>query len=250
MRFSSIDTHINGFLAAVQFITILPAGGTPHFQPHRMIAYFPVVGLLLGCLVSMVDMVAIRFWPTPVVALLDVILLAVLTAGLHLDGLGDTADGLLGHHSRERALDIMKDSRIGTMALLAVLAGLSIKWAGISGLPANRSLLLALIPAYARSAMLFAIMSLPYGRRDGTGKPLFSAPLTWQSFWAVALVVCLSLGLGPHALIVNLSFAAVVAAVILFYRRRMGCVTGDMLGAITEITEATLFLMVSAGGAA
>ena len=249
MRIKAIDAHISGFLAAVQFITILPAGRTPQYQPHRMIAYFPLVGLLLGCLVSMFDLLATRIFPVPVAALLDVLLLAVLTAGLHLDGLGDSADGLMGHHSRERALEIMKDSRIGAMALLVVVGGLALKWAGIAGLHAHRSLLLVLVPALARSAMLFAIRILPYGRPAGTGKPLFSRPLPWRAFWAVALVAALSLGAGAKGVLLLLAFAAVTALTLFFYRKRVGCVTGDMLGAITEIAEAGLFLVASAGGA-
>ncbi len=99
-----------------------------------MIPYFPLVGLLLGGFVSVFDRLILNLWSQPVASLLDVVLLVFLTGALHLDGLGDTADGLYGNRPRERALEIMKDSRIGVMGLTAIVCGLAVKWAGIVGL--------------------------------------------------------------------------------------------------------------------
>ena len=110
---------MRNLISALQFITILPLGKTESFDPPKMVPYFPLVGILLGLLVAAFDASIIRFWTPPVVALLDIILLAVLTGAFHIDGLGDTADGLLGPHTRDKALGIMKDSRIGTMGLVA-----------------------------------------------------------------------------------------------------------------------------------
>jgi adenosylcobinamide-GDP ribazoletransferase len=184
-----------------------------------------------------------------VAALLDIALLAVLTAAFHIDGLGDTADGLLGPRSRDEALEIMKDSRIGTMGLVAILFALALKWAGIANLEAHRSIILILIPAYARAGILFGIRYLPYGRSDGTGKPFFSEKLSLKHFWGVIFPIGLSLTLGLKAMWLNLAFGIIIAMILLFYKKRMGCVTGDMLGAMVEITEAGLFLMVSFGEA-
>jgi adenosylcobinamide-GDP ribazoletransferase len=87
---------VKGFISAVQFITILPLGKTESFEPEKMIPFFPLVGILLGLLLAAFDTMVVRFWTPPVVALLDIILLAVLTGAFHIDGLGDAADGLLG----------------------------------------------------------------------------------------------------------------------------------------------------------
>ena len=171
--------------AALQFLTLLPAGRTVAYDPLGMIPYFPIVGLILGALVSLFDRCTLGVWPASVVSLLDLLLLAGLTGAFHLDGLGDTADGLWAHRSRERSLAIMKDSRIGAMGLTAVVAALSLKWAGISSLPpAHRALLLILVPAFARGAMLFAIRKLPYGRPGGgTGARLFDQTLPYSAFY-------------------------------------------------------------------
>ena len=235
--------------AALQFITILPLGKARSFDPPKMVPYFPLVGILLGLILALFDAFAAKFWAPPVVALLDVILLAVLTGAFHLDGLGDTADGLLGPRPRDKALEIMKDSRLGTMGLVAILFGLALKWGGINGLDAHRAIFLIVIPAYARAGILFGMRYLPYGRPDGTGKPFFSEKLSSKHFWGLIFPIGLSLSLGIRAIGLNLAFAIIIVMILLFYKKRMGCITGDMLGAMVEITEAGLFLMMSLGTA-
>ena len=238
---------MRNLISALQFITILPLGKTESFDPPKMVPYFPLVGILLGLMVALFDSVVLRLWPPPVAALLDVMLLAVLTAAFHIDGLGDTADGLLGPRSRDKALEIMKDSRIGTMGLVAILFGLALKWGGLANLNAHRSILLIIIPAYARTTILFGMRFLPYGRPDGTGKPFFSEKISLKHFWGLIFPIGLSLILGLKAIWLNLAFVIIIAMILLFYKKRMGCITGDMLGAMVEITEAGLFLIISLG---
>jgi len=236
------------FIAAAQFITILPLGKAETFDPPKMIPYFPVVGILLGILVALFDHVASSLWSIPVASMLDVIFLAILTGAFHIDGLGDSADGLLGKRSKEKTLAIMKDSRLGTMGLVAILCGLSMKWAGISDLDAGRSLLLVIVPAYARGSMLFGIRFFDYGRSGGgTGLDFFKEELKLSAFWGLIIPVVLSGWLGWQAIWLNLIFAVVTAVIIWYYHRRLGSITGDMLGAMTEILESAMFLLVSIG---
>lgn len=237
-------------IAAIQFITIIPVGKADIFDPPRMIPYFPIVGLFLGLLTALFDQFATALWSRPVASLLDILFLAVLTGAFHLDGLGDSADGLLGQRSKEKALTIMKDSRLGTMGLVAILSGLALKWAGIAGLNANRTLLLLIVPAYARAGMLFGMRFLEYGRPDGgTGLDFFKTRLAWSAFWGLTAPVVLSVFLGWTAIGLNLCFVALTALLVWYFKRRIGCVTGDMLGAMAEILESGLFLLISMGGA-
>jgi adenosylcobinamide-GDP ribazoletransferase len=240
---------VNGFISAIQFITILPWGRSESFDPPRMIPYFPLVGIALGGLLVLFDFVAMSLWGRSAGSLLDVVFLAILTGAFHIDGLGDAADGLLGQRSKEKILTIMKDSRLGTMGLVAILCGLSIKWAGIAGLDAQRTILLLIVPAYARASMLFGMRYLPYGRPDGgTGADFFKAKLPLSAFWGLSIPVLLSFILGWKMIWLNLSFAALTAGLIRYYKGRLGCITGDMLGAMAEVTEAGLFLVASIGG--
>jgi adenosylcobinamide-GDP ribazoletransferase len=241
---------MKGLISAIRFITILPVGKSNTYDPERMVPYFPIVGIFLGVLLAGFDWIAMRFWPQSVASLLDVLFLVLVTGAFHMDGLGDTADGLLGHRPREQALAIMKDSRIGAMGLIAVVSGLLIKWGGIASLDEERHLLLILVPAYARAAQIFGIRFLPYGRPDGgTGHALFGSPLRLADFWGLLIPVAFSLCLGWRGIWLNLAFALVTAGVLLHYKKRVGCVTGDMLGALTEVSEAVLFLLASAGSA-
>ncbi|MBG0779007.1 MAG: adenosylcobinamide-GDP ribazoletransferase, partial [Desulfotignum balticum] len=148
--------------AGLLFLTILPAGRDAAYSPMGMIRFFPIIGLILGSLVVLTDVIASRLWPMPVVALMDLLCLLILTGAFHMDGLGDTADGIFSHRPKERVLEIMKDSRIGMMGLVTVVSVLAVKLAGIYSLKAgaawgNTLLILLLVPAYARSAMIFGI---------------------------------------------------------------------------------------------
>ncbi len=238
---------MKGLISAIQFMTVLPIWKTVDFEPGRAIPFFPVVGLLLGGMLCGFDMVASRLWNPEAAAVLDVVLLAALTGALHLDGLGDAADGLYGSRPREKALAIMKDSRIGAMGLVAIVCGLAVKWAGVMGLGADRWILLIIIPAYARAGNLVAMKLLPYGRPEGgTGSAFFDGPMPIRAFWAALLPVAGSLFLGWPGLWLNLGFVLLVAAIISYYKRKIGCITGDMLGAMIEATEAGLFLLAAA----
>jgi adenosylcobinamide-GDP ribazoletransferase len=174
---------MQGLMSALRFMTVLPLGKSGTFHPDRMAANFPVVGLVIGLLLVGFDRIVSGLWPKPVAALLDVIFLIFVTGAFHLDGLGDAADGLLGHRSKERALEIMKDSRVGAMGLIAIFCGLSMKWGGIMSLEEDRQIFLIIVPAYARGAQIFGIRFLQYGRPGGgTGHALFGSTLKPAAF--------------------------------------------------------------------
>ena len=245
----SLKSALTHFCAAIQFITILPIGPRGLYAPREMVAWFPVAGLAIGLGLCLLDRAAAALWSPGAAAVLDVVFLMLITGALHLDGLGDTADGLYGRRDRESALRIMKDSRIGTMALVTVVACLALKTVGIAGLQTDRSLVLVLVPGFARGAMLFAIRWLPYGRtQEGTGFDLFTSPLTIASFSGFLPLLAMSCLLGARLPVLMAGFGLIVGLTLLYYKRRIGCITGDMLGAMTEITESILFLLMAMRG--
>lgn len=243
------EAKMNGLISAIQFITILPVGKPGQFDPEKMAQYFPLTGIILGVFVSMADQIFLKLWSVQVASILDAALFALLTGAFHIDGLGDAADGLLGHRKKDEALDIMKDSRIGAMGLVVIFCVLLIKTGGIMDLDSYRSLIIIIIPAYSRSSMLFAIKYLNYGRRFGTGHALFNEKPGYISFWGLLIPVALSVFLGWEAILLNIFFFIITAGIIAYYKKRIGSITGDMLGAMTEVVEAALFLTVSAGSA-
>ncbi len=106
--------------------------------------------------------------------------------------------------------------------------------------------MLVIIPAYARGSILFGIRFLKYGRPEGgTGHDLFSNSLKISAFWGLLIPVALSFLSGWRGVLLNLTFIIITAVILLYYKKRIGCITGDMLGAMTEVLESMLFLIVS-----
>jgi adenosylcobinamide-GDP ribazoletransferase len=123
---------------------------------------------------------------------------------------------------------------------------LAIKWGGIMSLDDHRTLMLIVVPAYARGAQIFGILFLPYGRPDGgTGHALFGSSPRLASFAGLVIPVALSCYMGWRGLWLNVWFVAMTFAILAYYKKRLGCITGDMLGAMTEILEPTLFLLAA-----
>lgn len=242
-----IQDSLYGFRGALQFLTTLPMGQSEIFNASAMIPWFPIAGLAIGFIVALFDFLALFIWVPSVVAVCDVILLAVFSGALHLDGLSDTADGIFSHRPRKQALEIMKDSRVGVMGMIAVVACLGIKWGGLSGLDGHRFLSIMVAPALARGSMLFGMKFLPYGRPAGTGSSFFEKPLTAKAFFPLAIPMCLCLMTGFAGWMALASSVIATFVLLSFFKSKMGCITGDMLGAMGEVNEALTLLILSGG---
>lgn len=241
---------MNGLRGALGFLTVFPVPRSLEWQGAAMLPWFPVVGLIIGGLWTGFDALVGWAFSVTIRGGLDVLFLVFLTGGLHLDGLADTADGLLSHRRREEALRIMKDSRIGTWGVLALVSVLGLKTLALCRLLSQgKPLPMILIPAYGRVAMLAGIWLLPYGRGDeGIGAGLFQR--RGRRSWIPGLVLlglCSAVMDWPSPLVVNGTFVVSVALLVAWYRSRVGCVTGDMLGALGEVTETCLLIALAAG---
>jgi adenosylcobinamide-GDP ribazoletransferase len=242
------NNSLSDFKSALQFITILPVGEGSRFSPSGMIRFFPIVGLVIGSLLIVFDMIASVLFYDGVVVLLDLIFLVIITGAFHLDGVGDTADGIFSHRSREKALLIMKDSRTGMMGLVAVVCTLAVKFAGLYSVKVSSTgittmLFFLIIPAYARASMIFGIKYLNYGREKGTGHDFFTRELEYKDFFWFFIPIIISAFTGSMFIVINISFGLMVFTILCFYKKKMNCITGDMLGAMTEVIEASLFVI-------
>ncbi len=241
-----IQRGLNDFWAALLFLSTLHLPVKVDFDATAMKRFFPVVGVVLGFIVASCDHIFYMVFPRGVVSFLDVVVFILLTGGLHLDGLGDAADGIFSGASVDRALEIMKDSRMGTMGVLALLCVIGIKWGGIYGLGGKRFLCLCLVPAYSRTSMLIGMRYLPYCRKMGTARDFFEKEVGISTFYPFFTVALFSILLGWACVALNLAFVIICWAMVLFYKKRLGCITGDTLGAMCELSEALLFLVTSA----
>ena len=240
---------MRGFIEAIQFLTIFQFKKMDEFRPGKSLAYFPLAGLTIGFLLALVDTLARMIWPLSVCGIVDVGFLVWITGALHVDGLGDTADGLYGNRSKERVLEIMKDSRMGAMGVVAIFLGLGFKWSGISAIDSARFLTLAVVPAFSRSAQVIALRILPYGRPEGTGSAFAEDPVSLRRFWGLLLPAVICLFMGRTGILLIFGFIALTAGSLYYFKRRMNCITGDMIGAVNEVCECGLFLAAAAGGA-
>ncbi|MFW9835853.1 MAG: adenosylcobinamide-GDP ribazoletransferase, partial [Candidatus Thorarchaeota archaeon] len=196
------------------------------------------------------DLVLGWFLPVTLRCVLDLVILILLTGGLHLDGLADSADGLLSHRGRDEAMRIMKDTRIGTWGVVALLIVLGLKTAALHEIIWKKdSLFLILVPTYGRFAMLLGMAFLPYGRgENGIAHDLYQGRhRRFALIPGIVLVGLVSLVLlgWPCLLLINGIFLGYGAAMVLWFYSRMRCITGDMLGALGETSE-TVVLMVLA----
>jgi len=213
------------------------------------IAYFPLVGLILGGILSaMLWALLPLFEPEPLAGVL-IVCLAFLTRALHLDGLCDTADAIGSRAPRQRALEIMKDSAAGSLGVVAVVSIFLLKLTGaITICRSNEWQFFILIPCLSRWS-LCALASLSnYARQvEGLGSA-FCRPCQRPSVLIAALTaIAASWFLMQVQGLYLFAFVTVAAAVAaLYFKRRFGGVTGDCLGAHLETVEAMLFLIGAA----
>lgn len=241
------------FLAALQFLTIIPVPGNR--QPCReeleqSLPYYPLVGLVIGALLMSLDAGLRYLFPSLLTSVILVIALLVISGGLHCDGLADTADGFFSHRPPEQMLQIMKDSRTGPMGVMAIIAVLLLKVAAFAAVAAPlRWWTFLLTPPAAYCALLLNIALLPYARKEGLGGMHAARRFSCCSWVAAALLLGAgwlaggSLGLGAIA-------AALVTGLLLAFhtQRKIGGYTGDTLGAVYEIASVMPALVAAAWG--
>jgi adenosylcobinamide-GDP ribazoletransferase len=245
---------MTAFLEAVRFLSILPVpfAGTPsESSVARSVVYFPLVGGLLGAILALTDR-GTRFLGTGLLPAAIVLVVWIgLTGGLHLDGLADTADGLLGGLTPERRLGIMKDSRLGTFGALALFMALTLKLALLA--QSNtvwRSSSLVLAPVLARWAMVLAVTQYSSARKQGLGH-LFREQAGVQHL-VLASTTALALSLLCAGLW-GLTILVGVWLIGLWFNHTVmssiGGLTGDTYGALCEVEEiCVLFMTVMLGG--
>ena len=239
---------LGSFLAAVSFLTILPArwpGGFSARAVSNSRAWFPLVGLLIGLLLLGAERGAREVFPAYLTAALLTVLLIVLTRGLHLDGLMDVCDGVFGGYTRERRLAIMRDSRVGAFAVAGAGGLLLLKYAALLALltlggPGQTAVLL-LFPMVSRWTMTLLLAAFPYARPSGLGSPFQQGrpgPATLAAGLMTMAGAFLLGGYGGLALLAGGSALAWGLGWLL--SRLLGGLTGDCYGAANEVAEAAV----------
>ncbi len=242
---------MTGFLLALQFLTIAPVKISGTVESSRFggsVAYFPVVGFFLGCLLICADgLLSAFFLNQLLVNVVLVILLMILTGGLHIDGLADTFDALLSGKKREEMLEIMRDSRIGAMGVVAIVSVVLLKLALLSSLGSDgKGPSLILMCVLGRYSFAWNLKFFPYAREEGKAKIFFEGMNNKIFFMAtlISLIFSVAFG-GARGAVIFLMTAAFVVVAGRFIAGKIGGMTGDTLGAVGELTEVfTLFAIL------
>jgi len=235
---------MRNFVSALSFLTIFPLGKFVGKLNGTSILYFPLVGIFVGGLLAGVDWLGSQFLFDELRALLDVAFLVFVTGGLHLDGLADTMDALYFHHDREKALEIMKDPRVGVMGVLALLFCLVFKYTGLLALEfENCWIWLITAPALARSAQVAGLVFMSDARETGgVGQVLYQkGKYQYLIFCLIPLALPFWISI-PVGITVGVVFVILNFSLFTFFRHRLGGMTGDTFGALTEIME-SIFLV-------
>ncbi|HXM01660.1 MAG TPA: adenosylcobinamide-GDP ribazoletransferase [Chthoniobacterales bacterium] len=242
--------QLNLFLAAVMFLTRLPVGRFHQFRDEDVApstSYFPVVGAVIG-LAGGLALLSAAVVPSFMGVLTSMLVTICLTGGLHEDGLADCADGLIGGQDPQRRLEIMKDSRIGAYGAIALWLSLTAKLVLVQSLLAvNVALAIrttVIAHCLGRAATVALLASLPYVRIENPKSSRFGNKVTPRQL-AAALVLAIILSFLLLRLQGGLCLTAAIAVTFvcsLYFKSKIGGITGDCLGAANQLVELSAYL--------
>lgn len=239
-------------LIALQFLTRIPVtirGDVGAEDVARSMALFPLVGLLLGGMAAALHALGSFAFAQPVCDFFALAFLILITGNMHGDGLMDAADGFFSGKPRERMLEIMHDSRAGAHGVMAGAGLMLAKFVLLGQVPVSlKGMALMAVPVLGRWAQVYAATFYPYvSRSSGTGS--FTSHVGGRE---LALASVMSLGtavalLGPlRGLVAAVAALAASASLAWFAHRRIGGITGDVLGALNECAEVAALLLIGA----
>jgi adenosylcobinamide-GDP ribazoletransferase len=245
-----LGERVGELRTSIVFLTRIPLGHTSPISGAELapaVWAFPLAGVIVGVIGAVVYALAHRLGlpPWPAAALAVAATLAA-TGGLHEDGLADTADGFGGGATRLQKLDIMRDARIGTYGVCALILSLVLRTGALASLADPGAVAAALVAAHtaARAAMPVVMFFLAPARSDGlsfaAGAPSAARVVAGLIFAVVVLLLCLGLVLTIAALVM-LAIAAALMAVL--SERQIGGQTGDVLGAVEQVAEIIVLLV-------
>lgn len=234
------------FRIAVQFLTILPIPVDPaptHEEFEQSVSFYPLAGALEGLLSGCVGLLVSKGWGIAAGAMAAVVAHICITGGLHLDGLMDSADGLFSRRNRERMLEIMRDSSVGAMGVLALISVLALRTCFIALIPANHwPVLFMLAGCGSRLGVVWMMNLFPYARPAGTPSSVGASSLVGRLRPSVLArstfcSACLAVFFGWSGLTALLLAPIVALGFGWWMSRRVGGITGDGMGAGIELAE-------------
>lgn len=237
-------------ISMLQFFTRIPIKYESDITTEdfgKSLALIPIVGLVLGGIMGGTYMLLLYLFFPKICAVLVLIEYIFLTGGIHLDGLGDTFDGLFSYRPKERILEIMRDSRVGTNAVLAVASVLILNSVLLTEINGSFTLkVIILFPVAGRLGSIVGAALSTYARRgEGMAKSFIDYCGKLELFIGIALYVIIFLLVGLYRGYIIMIFPIITAVLLIkYFSRKIDGATGDVLGAVCELNQ-TLFLMAT-----
>ncbi len=247
---------MKNFIIALQFLTRFTISSKKFEVSTEDLANssmcFPIIGMVIGSFLVLINFVLGLFLPSLVVDSFIIVSLIFITRGLHLDGFADTIDGFTAGKTKKEILEVMSDSRVGAMGVIGIFCLLVIKFFLIHEMPIQvKNIALILMPVLGRWAMIMAVASSDYAKdNNGLGKPFADYVGIKEFVFATIITVLIGWGLfswGPlhyKGIILILMVYLANLYLIRFVKGKVDGVTGDILGAICEIIEVLVLLLI------
>jgi adenosylcobinamide-GDP ribazoletransferase len=238
---------VNGFVAAVQFLTRVPVRTRTAPDMERAVVWFPVVGALIGAAVGGMAAGLGEIMPAAVAAAVAVLAGVAVTGAFHEDGLADTADALAGGWTRARRLEILDDPRHGSYGVAALCGSIVLRVVAVASLgPAAAFTGLVAAHTLARGAAVATMGAVPVAKPDGLGAD-YARSVTFARAAAAGLVAVGIAALATGWWVGPLTATAAAAAALVVYWavRAIGGITGDILGAIEQVAECAVLVVTT-----
>lgn len=237
------------FLVSVGFLTCIPVHINARVDDQMMsrsMIFFPLVGGIIGALNVGAYFALYHFLPLTVISVILIAFPIIITGGLHFDGLMDACDGLFSGRPREQMLEIMRDSRVGSMGVIAGIINVLLRFSALTALPSGALPgVLVVMAVGSRWVMSLALHFFPYARKEGKGMAFNSQKriinIILSSLWTVGIIFLIHRTAGLLSL---LAVGALSMGLACWAAKKLGGLTGDVYGALNEAAE-ILFLLLA-----
>lgn len=248
---ATMKNELKIFLTALSFYTRVPVGNIKGWSEdllNKSTRYFPIIGIFVGGVAALSFGLVNMYFPVSIAVVVSMVLSILFTGAFHEDGFADFCDGFGGGYTKERILEIMKDSRIGTYGSIGLFAMLGLKFITLIHVEETRiPMLLIAGHAVSRVFPVLLIYTSDYARLDASSKtkPVGKADSTFSLFFAVLSGTIILVLLPWQEIMLSLSIMVIVA---FFFRnyitRKLGGYTGDVLGALQQLCEVFFYLVI------
>jgi len=237
------------YIITMQFLTIIPLPFRFEWKKDdlgRSTALFPLAGLTIGALLASLNWLLSPHLSRPLMDTLLIVALTAVTGALHMDGLADVCDGIAARGSRERFMEIMKDSRVGAVGAVAIALGLLLKWQALVAVPeCVKWQALLLFPLIARFCQVQTIVFGRSARQDGIGSTIVVGAGKIQLMIAFCLTLAAAwLLLGMHGPMLLAAAMLTASLIRRWFHAKIGGITGDVIGCISELVEIAVLILL------